>query len=222
MEELLKPLSDRDRRVIEESGYVENGASSWDSRSVGDTPVVLVIDMQQFIVGDDASIFEAIQDHQLAIGEVAWDAMDAMEPLLETARDNNVPVMYTRILPEDSKLSEDAFEIADPVRPEPSEPVIDKSYTSAFFGTDLNSRLVRKGADTVILVGNVTSGCVRATAIDAVQNGYNVVLPEECVFDRLDLSHRVALLEIWLKYGNVTSRKRTVEYLSNPENGLDE
>lgn len=222
MEDLLKPLSDRDRRVLEESGYVENGASSWDSRSVGNTPVVVVIDMQQFIVGDDVPIFEAVQDHQLAIGEDAWDAMDAMEPLLETARDNDVPVMYTRILPADSGLSEDAFEIANPVQPEPSEPVIDKSYTSAFFGTDLISRLVRKGADTVVLVGNVTSGCVRATAIDAVQNGYNVVLPEECVFDRLDLSHRIALLEIWLKYGNVTSRERAMQYLANPENGLGE
>lgn len=222
MEELLSPLFDRDRRVLEESGYLENGASSWDSRSVGDTPVVLVIDMQRFIVGDDAPIIEEIQDHQLAIGEDAWDAMHAMEPLLETARENDVPVMYTWIVPEDSELSDDAFEIADPVRPEPTEPVIDKSYTSAFFGTDLISRLVRKGADTVVLVGNVTSGCVRATVIDAVQNGYNVVLPEECVFDRLELSHRVALLEIWLKYGNVTSHERAMQYLSNPENGLDE
>lgn len=221
MEELLKTLSERDRRVVEESGYVENGASSWDSRSVGDTPVVLVIDMQRFIVGDDAPIFEEIQEHQLAIGEDAWDAMEAMAPLLETARENDVPVMYTRIVPNNSEPPEDAFEIADPVQPKSTEPVIDKSYTSALFGTDLISRLVKKGADTVVIVGNVTSGCVRATATDAVQNGYNVVLPKECVFDRLEISHRIALLEIWLKYGNVASRDQAVQYLSHPQDGLD-
>jgi len=73
--------------------------------------------------------------------------------------------------------------------------VINKSYASAFYGTDLLSRLVRGGHDSVIIVGNSTSGCVRATAIDAQQNGFNVVLPQECVFDRIEASHKIALMD---------------------------
>lgn len=220
MEYILETLSERDRRIIRESGYDENGASSWDSRSVGDSPAVVVIDMQRFIVGDDEPILDAIEDHQLAIGEDAWDAIDHIEPFLETARSNEVPVLYTRIVPDETDLSADALEIVDPLAPDESEPVIEKSYTSSFFGTDLSSRLVRHGVDTVVLVGNVTSGCVRATAIDAVQYGFDVVLPRECVFDRLEMSHRIALLEIWMKYGNVTSQERVESYLEVPEQGL--
>lgn len=220
MEDILETLSERDRRIIRESGYDENGASSWDSRTVGETPVVLVIDMQRFIVGDDEPIFDAIQKHQLAMGDVAWEAIDHIEPFLETARANDVPVMYTRIVPDETDLPAEALEIADPVAPEPTEPVIEKSYTSSFFGTDLASRLVRRGADTVVVVGNVTSGCVRATAIDAVQHGFNVVLPRECLFDRLEISHRVALLEIWMKYGNVAPREEVESYLEDPTQGI--
>lgn len=221
MEDILETLSERDRRIVRESGYEAGGASSWDSREVGDAPVVLVIDMQRFIVGDDEPIFDAIADHQLAMGEVAWDAIDHIEPFLDDARDEDVPVVYTKIVPDETDLPAEALEIVDPIAPDPSEPVVEKSYTSSFFGTDLASRLVRRGVDTVVVVGNVTSGCVRATVIDAVQHGFDVVVPRECVFDRLELSHRVALLEIWMKYGNVAPREAVASYLADPARGIE-
>lgn len=221
MEDILESLPERDRRIVRESGYEDGGASSWDSREVGNDPAVLVIDMQRFIVGDDEPILDAIQKHQLATGEVAWDAIDHVEPFLDTARSNDVPVLYTKIVPDETDLPDEALEIVDPIAPEPSESVIEKSYTSSFFGTDLASRLVRQGTDTVAIVGNVTSGCVRATAIDAVQHGFDVVLPRECVFDRLEISHRIALLEIWMKYGNVARRDAVESYLADPTQGIE-
>ena len=85
--------------------------------------------------------------------------------------------------------------------------MIDKSYASAFYGTDFRTRLVREDVDSLIIVGNSTSGCVRATAVDAKQHGYGVVLPQECIFDRIEASHKVGLLDLWMKYAEVLERE---------------
>ena len=209
-------LSDRDRKVVEKSGYADGGAFSWDSREYGGKLAVVVIDMQQFIMGDDEPILEAIEKHQLAMGEVAWDALPEIKSVIETARSNDVPVLFTRITPSDEHgLSREERSIVDPIAPKSNEPVIDKSYTSSFFGTDLGTELTQRGIDTVILVGNATSGCVRASAVDAVQHGYHVIVPSDCVFDRLELSHNVALLEMWMKYATILDREATEARLEN-------
>lgn len=207
-------LSEQDRQVIQKAGYDEAGASSWDSRGTGTEPMVLVIDMQRLVVGADVPILEAIEEYRTAMGEIAWDAIDHIEPFLETAREQNVPVMYTRVIPSsyDDPDHED-LEIVDPLSPEPGETVIDKSYASAFYGTDLLSRLVRGGHDSVVIVGNSTSGCVRATAIDAQQHGFDVILPQECLFDRIEASHKIALLDLWMKYAEVLERAKVEAYL---------
>ncbi|MGM0449130.1 MAG: isochorismatase family protein [Methanobacteriota archaeon] len=200
-------LSDRDKQVISAAGYDKEGASSWESRGMGENPAVLVIDMQRLVVGEDEPILDAVKEYRTAMGEIAWDAIDHIGPFLQFARDHEVPVTYTRVVPSsyDDSDHED-LDIVDAVGPEDGETVIDKSYASAFYGTDLLSRLVRGGHDSVIIVGNSTSGCVRATAIDAQQNGFNVVLPQECVFDRIEASHQIALMDLWMKYAEVLER----------------
>jgi nicotinamidase-related amidase len=207
-------LTERDKEVISKAGYDEGGAASWDSRGLGDNPVVLCIDMQRLIVGEDVPILEAVEDYQTAMGEIAWDAIDDIAPFLDVARDNDVPVMYTRVVPTsyDDPDHRD-LDIVDPVAPEPGETVIDKSYASAFYGTDLLSRLVRQDVDTVVIVGNSTSGCVRATVVDAQQHGFDVVLPQECLFDRIEASHKIGLLDMWMKYGHVIEREAAEDYL---------
>jgi nicotinamidase-related amidase len=207
-------LTERDRQVISKAGYDEAGASSWDSRGLGTDPMVLVIDMQRLVVGEDEPILDAIEDYRTAMGEIAWEAIDHIEPFLAFARERGVPVTYTRVVP-DSYDDPDHpdLDIVDPVAPEAGETVIDKSYASAFYGTDLLSRLVRGGHDSVVVVGNSTSGCVRATSIDAQQNGFDVVLPQECLFDRIEASHKVALLDLWMKYAEVLEREAVEEYL---------
>ena len=207
-------LSERDKQVITKAGYDKEGASSWESRGAGTNPLVLVIDMQRLVVGDNVPILDAIEDYRTAMGEVAWEAIDHIEPFLEFARSNDISVAYTRVIPSsyDDPEHED-LQIVDPVAPEEGETVIDKTYASAFYGTDLLSRLVRGGHDSVIIVGNSTSGCVRATAIDAQQNGFDVLLPQECLFDRIEASHKVALLDLWMKYAEVLEREEVEAYI---------
>lgn len=207
-------LTERDRQVISKAGYDESGASSWDSRGLGTDPLVLVIDMQRLVVGEDEPILDAIEDYRTAMGAVAWDAIGEIEPFLDLAREQGLPVAYTRVVPSsyDDPNHED-LAIVEPIAPEPDETVIDKSYASAFYGTDLLSRLVRGGHDSVIVVGNSTSGCVRATTIDAQQNGFEVILPQECLFDRIEASHKTALLDLWMKYAEVLERTEVEAYV---------
>lgn len=205
-------LSDRDRRVIEAAGYDERGASSWESREEGTAPAVLVIDMQRITVGDDVDILDAVEQSPIAMGEVAWDAMDHIVPFVEQARDQGVPIVYTRVVPGayDDPDHPD-LGIVEPLAPAEDDAVVDKSYSSAFFGSDLLARLVREDVDTVFTVGNTTSGCLRATVVDAQQLGFDVVVPKECVFDRLELSHAAALLDMWMKYATVITADAALE-----------
>lgn len=207
-------LSEQDRQVITKAGYDKEGASSWESRGLGENPMVLVVDMQQLIVGEDEPILDAVEQHRTAMGEIAWRAIDHMAPFLEFARGNDIPITYTRVIPSSyDDPDHPDLEIVDPVAPEDGDAVIDKSYASAFYGTDLLSRLVRADTDTVVIVGNSTSGCVRATAVDAQSNGLNVVLPQECIFDRIEASHKIGLLDLWMKYAEVLEVDEVKSYL---------
>jgi len=133
-----------------------------------------------------------------------------------------VPVLYTRYdafaadaqwgrwldkgtgAERDSRMrGPEAHEIADAVKPAAADIVITKSKPSAFFGTPLASMLTYLGVDTVVVTGMVTSGCVRATVIDAFSHNYRVIVPLQCVADRSPTSHQVNLFDIDMKYGDV-------------------
>ena len=99
--------------------------------------------------------------------------------------------------------------------PKPADIVIVKNYPSCFFGTSLASTLMGLDIDTTILIGCSTSGCVRATAIDAIQYGYRVIVPSECVGDRHDALHEANLFDINAKYGDVVSKAEAIKYLNS-------
>jgi len=207
-------LSEQDKQVITKAGYDEEGASSWESRGLGTNPMVLVIDMQRLIVGENEHILDAVEEYRTAMGHIAWEAIEEIQPFLSFVREHEIPITYTRVVPSsyDDPTHPD-LDIVDAVGPEPGDTVIDKSYASAFYGTDLLSRLVRGGHDSVIIVGNSTSGCVRATAVDAKQNGFSVLLPQECIFDRIEASHKIGLLDLWMKYAEVLERSEVQAYI---------
>lgn len=216
-------LSEQDKAVIRAAGYDRQGAASWDSRSLGRRPAVLIIDMQHLLVGPDLPILEAIDHYRTAMGHYAWQAVPFIEALLAMARKKRLPVFYTRVLPDRYDASDEAVQIVAALAPRDGERVIDKTYSSAFHGTDLLTRLVQRGIDTLILAGNSTSGCVRATAVDARQHGFHPLVPVECVFDRIQTSHRVALLDLWMKYAVVQSLERVCSYLDGlPAPGEEE
>ncbi len=93
------------------------------------------------------------------------------------------------------------------------EVLIKKKYASAFFGTDLASLLFTQGVDTVIVSGCTTSGCVRATVVDALQYGLHAIVPREAVGDRAADSHRASLFDIDMKYGDVVDLDEALSYL---------
>jgi maleamate amidohydrolase len=164
-------------------------------------------------------------------------ACDLEEPvaniqnLLEAARRAEIPVVFTTIAYRESdKLTAAAFidkvpalltleagsrwgEIDPSIAPREPEPVLNKLFAAAFYGTGLPSLLAAAGVDTLIVAGASTSGCVRATAVDALQYGYRPVVPRESVGDRNEQAHEANLYDIDAKYGDVVPTEEVLEYL---------
>ena len=99
------------------------------------------------------------------------------------------------------------------IRPLPSERVMVKKYASSFFDTRLDMELRGLGVDTVVIVGCTTSGCIRASAVDSMQNGFRTVVVRDAVGDRAQTPHEVNLFDIDAKYGDVVSSGDVLEYL---------
>jgi maleamate amidohydrolase len=143
--------------------------------------------------------------------------------LIEEFRRAGLPVVYTTVsYDEGDRVAAAAFidkipalltlaegsrwvEIDPRIAPLPTEPVLNKLFASAFFGTPLASLLTSAGCDSVVVTGASTSGCVRATAVDGLQHGYRVVVPREAVGDRNPDAHEANLYDIDTKYGDVVS-----------------
>jgi maleamate amidohydrolase len=104
-------------------------------------------------------------------------------------------------------------EIDPRIAPRETEPVLNKLFASGFFGTPLGALLTAAGVDTLIITGASTSGCVRATAVDALQYGFRPVVPREAVGDRNPDAHEANLYDVDAKYGDVVSAEDTIGYL---------
>jgi maleamate amidohydrolase len=99
--------------------------------------------------------------------------------------------------------------------PRREETIITKKGASAFFGTNLGTVLVSQAADSIILCGATTSGCVRATAIDCLQHGFPTLVPRECVGDRAAAPHEANLIDIDAKYADVVSLAQALSYVDS-------
>lgn len=130
----------------------------------------------------------------------------------ETAPDPGSPL--ARKINSVTKLSGKWIEVDQRLRPLPSEHVIRKKYASAFFGTGLASLLVAQKIDTVILTGCATSGCVRASAVDATSNGFYTVLPAECIADRSETVHKTNLYDINQTCADVLPLKTVLDHIN--------
>jgi maleamate amidohydrolase len=186
----------------------------------GQTPALLSIDFMNAYTTEDAPFF--------APGVV--DAVAASVDLYRAARAAGVPLIYTRVEFHESGIDGGMFvrkvpalrrlvageplgDIVPELAPDPGDLVIVKQYASSFFGTSLAATLTALGADTLILTGCSTSGCIRATAIDGIQYGSRVIVPRECVGDRRSEPHEANLFDINAKYGDVVSKLEVLDYL---------
>lgn len=189
----------------------------------GRSPAVVVID---FIVG--------FTDLESPLGSNMDAELESTLTLLEAARTHTVPVFFTTTVYEANLLDAGLFlqkvpsleiltrgsrwvEVDHRLRTRTSETVIEKRYASAFFGTHLASTLTAAGIDTLIVTGCTTSGCVRATVVDALQHGFRAIVPRECVGDRAPEQHAANLVDIDGKYGDVVDLPAVIAYLERPD-----
>jgi maleamate amidohydrolase len=161
-------------------------------------------------------VSEAVKTNRRSCGEFAWDARPVIGRLLNLARARGLPLAFSSAdLGESSqglaratqrpRRSDDAASVAiyREFRPLASEPLILKPRASVFFETELLSYLRGHAIETLVLCGESTSGCVRATAVDGYSHGFHVVVIEDAVFDRSELSHKVSLFDLHHKYADV-------------------
>jgi maleamate amidohydrolase len=191
---------------------------------VGPNPAVLAIDLyNKAYQGGNRPVREVNRRYPGSCGENAWRAIEPTRLLLAAARKAAVPVIYTtRHADTDSvrsthrrmgKETEELYHIREELAPARGELVIYKERASGFFGTPLIAHLRKVGADSLIILGESTSGCVRASAVDAYSYGFHVVLVEECCFDRSMLSHKVNLFDLHHKYADVLHVDEVVTHL---------
>ncbi len=185
---------------------------------VGPKAALLAIDLYELAYqGGAKPVSEVSRTYPSSCGEYAWAAIAPTQRLFAAARKAALPVFYStrdtrpdngadaigatrrRSIPVDPAV----YAIRPEFAPQPGDVMIPKLRASAFFGTPLIAQLTQAGVRTVIICGESTSGCVRATAVEAYSYGFHVVLAEQCCYDRSLLSHKVNLFDLHHKYADV-------------------
>jgi nicotinamidase-related amidase len=218
-------MSEKERVPARQVG--QDDASFFEARGFGlrigfgTRPAVVVVDFSRAFTDPDEPLGSSLDS------EVAATAR-----LLAAAREAEAPIFYTVVWHEEKDLADAGVWIrkqrgihslrrgskAEELDPRlgrlPDEATIVKKYASAFFGTDLVSRLNSRRIDTLVIAGCTTSGCVRATAVDAVQYGFIPIVVRDAVGDRSASAHTQSLFDLEQKYADVTTVDETVEYLA--------
>jgi len=219
--------------TAEDRAALERG--QWAMRAgAGSRPALLIIDAQYYMTGIRGAPDNA-ENYPLACGELSFRAVDEMKRLLHAARAAHIPVFFTRFVVDPINDDVGMFhrklgagigrgnnlyfkgthgaEIVDDLKPLATELIIDKKKKSAFFGTPLLSLLIDRRVDTCIVVGGSTSNCVRATVVDCEQYNLFTIIPEEAVFDRVSITHKINLFDMNRLYGDVMPVAEVVAYI---------
>jgi maleamate amidohydrolase len=224
-------LTEQDRRAV---------ATAADRRvGFGQRPALLLVDLYRWVFGDKPEpLLDAIKSWPGSCGLAAWQALPHIQRLLESARAARIPVVHVTgldragmtiwidaIHPEivsgatgsvaglAHEQLDRRYDIVEQVAPREGEVVLRKSAPSAFWGTPLVGHLTHLGTDTLIVAGEATSGCVRATVVDAASHRYRVTVPEECVFDRHEATHAINLFDMHQKYADVLPLNDVLELI---------
>jgi nicotinamidase-related amidase len=199
-----------ERRIYEAAGY------SGSSRIEGKAALVVIDAVLSFTGTRPLPVLQAIaEEYVTSCGEHAWQSLPYIERLLGAFRSARLPVVYTRLdqsgqkamrettkRPTDDRVSR-GNDFLDRIRPREEEWICEKARASAFYGTILDSYLRLQKVETIVFCGGSTSGCVRASVVDAFSAGFRPVVAEEATFDRAQAPHRANLFDIHAKYGQV-------------------
>jgi len=230
-----KFLTARDKGVWKASGYgINNG--------FGQRPALLVVDMSYGFTGDKSEpLLESIKKWHNSCGEAAWQTIPVINALTHAFRAKRLPVIYTTgsfrpdgwdmgsmlwknrrtgVAPEHIRPNVDPNQIINKIAPQPQDIVLLKQKPSAFLGTNLLNYLVLLQCDSIVVTGTTTSGCVRATAVDAYSYNYRVIVVENAVSDRFELSHAASLFDMQVKYADVVPSVTVLEYVGSLDSNL--
>jgi maleamate amidohydrolase len=235
-----KYLNDEDKAVFAASGF--GSLAEWGKR-----PALLVIDVNYAFCDEKPTpILESIKKWRTSCGEYAWEAMPILQTLIDTCRGKGIPIILTSGTQRADKWDAgswawkssrrkqesaaatplltsnglDGNEIVAEIAPGPRDIVIHKQKPSGFAGTPLTSYLQLLGCDSVIVTGTTTSGCVRATVLDAFSLNYRVTVVEDGCFDRAQANHAINLCDMHAKYANVMPSEEVVGYLNGLSQGM--
>jgi len=186
----------------------------------GSKPALIVID-----------VINAFTDPNMPLGANLEPQIAAIKPLIAVAHERKVPVIFSTVMYHDAEFKDagiwglkmagskslkagtPAVEVDKRLGFGADDDLLVKKYASCFFGTDLLPRLLSRNVDTLIITGCTTSGCVRATAVDAVQTGLRPMVVREAVGDRSEAAHAQSLFDLNAKYADVVSLDETLQYL---------
>ena len=225
-------LTERDRKALELLGF---GAR----QGYGRRPALLIIDTNyEFCGHEDRPLLEVIRSWPTACGEDAWRAVRVMRGLIDACKAKGLPVFYsTNTRRPDGfdsgswnwksanrsgprRRMDRADDIVDAIAPRPEDVIIRKTKPSVFFGTAFLSFLVDLGVDSLIVCGGTTSGCVRASVIDAFSQNLRCAVVAEACFDRFESSHAVSLLDMQAKYADVVSAAEAIAFVGSLQAGM--
>lgn len=213
-------LSDRDK--------ARNAIQPAARKGGGTRPALLMVDIYRWAFGDERQpLLEGIREWPGTCGEAGWDAIPHMQRVLAKARELGIPVLHISGMADvtgwrdQRRVGTDAageklarrYDLMPEVGPIEGEIVLRKVSPSAFHGTPAIDLLMGLGVDTVVVCGESTSGCVRATVVDAKSHRLKVLIPEPCVFDRDEASHAINLYDMDQKYADVISVEEVLAYL---------
>jgi len=201
---------------------------------LGNRPALLIVDVTTAYLGQRGQhILQSLDRYPDSCGKAGWDSVRWIEKLRSIIKKKKLPVIYS-VSPRDSfpspyesQITKESRQnerralhrtytidgIPKEIAPTRGDIVIEKSAPSPFYGASLLSRLVAMNVDTLVVAGCTTSGCVRACVVDAYSAGYRVLVVEECVFDRGEMSRRVNLFDMEQKYANVISLAEAKKYI---------
>ena len=207
----------------------------------GERPALVLIDLYRWVFGDRPQpLLEAIKEWPGSCGLAGWEAIPHIQALLAASRKAAIPIAHItgldpatsgmpgwseqgRLAPSARSVSTDPtieekkrrrFDIIEQAAPLPGEAYFRKTSPSPFFGTPLIGYLTSHKVDTVLVVGESTSGCVRATVVDARANRFKVIVAEEGVFDRHQACHAINLFDMHQKYADVLPVQEVIDHLA--------
>jgi len=195
---------------------------------VGPSPALIAIDLYELVYqGGAKPVPQVMKAYPNSCGEYAWAAIAPTKRLLAAARAAGLAIFYStgdtrpQSQPKNVRatrrqgvhVDRELYAIRPEFKPAPDDVVITKVRASAFYGTPLAAHLTQLGVKSVIVCGESTSGCVRASVVDAYSHGFHVTLVEECCFDRSPISHKVNLFDMHHKYADVLHVDEVVAHL---------